>query len=453
MCLEHNVDASGIGATETEETGRASFFEAHSGAKYVPRAVFVDLEPDPIDYIRLGSHRKLFHPNSFVSSKESSGGTFARAKCGRTATELLGVTLERIRKFAENCDKLEGFVIHHSASGGTGSGFTAALVDKLDNDYRNKPKLAFSVYSEGARSEPVVAPYNELLCVAATQKCETVFCLGGQTARAQSHRLLRKKGEDQTEEHTPSFRNVDCLLAQTVSTVTMPMRSGTNVTMNWNITEYSSMLIPYHQIPFLVTSTAWSSRRSRNHGDGGGGGGDAIGDARGKGVVCSFDACKLAKQTLDPRCNLLGVDIRNHSAMSGMMLFRGMNMTYTTLQKAIGGIRGVKDGQVEFVDWAPCSLRASSLKLPPTVLPESGLAPSTDLSCTFFGNSTAIHSHFRSIEQQVLPMWSKRSHVHWYTREGLEEMEFFDALQIVDNLQQDYEDVERDVSSEEANDY
>lgn len=41
---------------------------------------------------------------------------------------------------------VQGFLIFHSFGGGTGSGFTSLLMEKLSVDYGKKSKLQFSVY-------------------------------------------------------------------------------------------------------------------------------------------------------------------------------------------------------------------------------------------------------------------------------------------------------------------
>ena len=41
---------------------------------------------------------------------------------------------------------LQGFLIFHSFGGGTGSGFTSLLMERLSVDYGKKSKLEFAVY-------------------------------------------------------------------------------------------------------------------------------------------------------------------------------------------------------------------------------------------------------------------------------------------------------------------
>jgi len=52
----------------------------------------------------------------------------------------------KFRKQAESCTGLQGFLIFHSFGGGTGSGFTSLLMERLSVDYGKKSKLEFSIY-------------------------------------------------------------------------------------------------------------------------------------------------------------------------------------------------------------------------------------------------------------------------------------------------------------------
>ena len=45
----------------------STFFAETRKGKYVPRSVFVDLEPSVIDEIRTGKYRQLFHPEKLIS--------------------------------------------------------------------------------------------------------------------------------------------------------------------------------------------------------------------------------------------------------------------------------------------------------------------------------------------------------------------------------------------------
>ncbi|CRL31448.1 Tubulin alpha-2 chain [Penicillium chrysogenum] len=49
-----------------------TFFTETGNGKYVPRSIFVDLDPSTIDEIRTGTYRHLFHPEQLISGKEDA---------------------------------------------------------------------------------------------------------------------------------------------------------------------------------------------------------------------------------------------------------------------------------------------------------------------------------------------------------------------------------------------
>jgi hypothetical protein len=59
---------------------------------------------------------------------------------------VVDLVLDRIRKLADQCTGLQGFLIFHSFGGGTGSGFTSLLMERLSVDYGKKSKLEFAIY-------------------------------------------------------------------------------------------------------------------------------------------------------------------------------------------------------------------------------------------------------------------------------------------------------------------
>ena len=122
-----------------------TFFSETGSGKHVPRAVFVDLEPTVIDEVRTGIYRQLFHPEQLMTGKEDAANNYARGHY-TIGKEIVDLVLDRIRKLADQCTGLQGFLIFHSFGGGTGSGFTSLLMERLSCDYGKKAKLEFSVY-------------------------------------------------------------------------------------------------------------------------------------------------------------------------------------------------------------------------------------------------------------------------------------------------------------------
>ena len=59
-------------------------------------------------------------------------------------------------------------MVFHSFGGGTGSGFTSLLMERLSVDYGKKAKFQFAVYPAPQVSTAVVEPYNSILTTYAT---------------------------------------------------------------------------------------------------------------------------------------------------------------------------------------------------------------------------------------------------------------------------------------------
>ena len=80
-----------------------------------------------------------------ITGKEDAANNYARGHY-TVGKEIADLVLDRIRKIADACTGLQGFLIFHSFGGGTGSGFTSLLMERLSVDYGKKSKLEFCIY-------------------------------------------------------------------------------------------------------------------------------------------------------------------------------------------------------------------------------------------------------------------------------------------------------------------
>jgi tubulin alpha len=103
------------------------------------------LIPLLLDEVRTGNYRQLFHPEQLITGKEDAANNYSRGHYS-IGKEMIDITMDRIRKLADHCTGLQGFLIFHSFGGGTGSGFTSLLMERLSLEYGKKCKLQFSVY-------------------------------------------------------------------------------------------------------------------------------------------------------------------------------------------------------------------------------------------------------------------------------------------------------------------
>jgi tubulin alpha len=107
------------------------------------------------DKIRTGKYRQLYRSEQAITGKQDAANIYARGHyaVGRQIDHLV---LDGIRKQAEQCSSPQGFVISHSVGGGTGSGFTSLLMQKLSDFYGKKSKIQFVIYPAPRASTTVV---------------------------------------------------------------------------------------------------------------------------------------------------------------------------------------------------------------------------------------------------------------------------------------------------------
>ena len=74
----------------------STFFSETGAGKHVPRAVFIDLEPSVIDETRVGTYRRLFHPEQLINGKEDAANNYARGHY-TIGKEVVDLVLDRIR--------------------------------------------------------------------------------------------------------------------------------------------------------------------------------------------------------------------------------------------------------------------------------------------------------------------------------------------------------------------
>ena len=183
-CLEHGIQPDGQMPCDAS-IGQAddsfnTFFSETSSGKHVPRAVLVDLEPTVVDEVKLGTYRDLFHPEQLITGKEDAANNYARGHY-TIGKEQIENTVDRIRRMADSCTGLQGFLVFHSFGGGTGSGFASLLMERLSVEYGKKSKLAFSIYPAPQVSTAIVEPYNAVLYTHTTlEHCDCAFLVDNQ---------------------------------------------------------------------------------------------------------------------------------------------------------------------------------------------------------------------------------------------------------------------------------
>jgi tubulin alpha len=415
-CLEHGIQPDGTipGKTkgENNDSFKVFFNEANSG-KYVPRAVFVDLEPTVIDELRNGTYSKLFNPSQMLTGNEDAANNYARGHytVGRNMIEK---TLDRIRKVTEQCESLQGFLIFHSVAGGTGSGFTSLLLERLLADYgKKKPKLDFCVYPSPKISTSVVEPYNSVLSTHyLLEYTDVAFMFDNEAIYDICKNNLKIK--------KPKYSHLNQLIAQVISSLTASLRF--NGTLNVDITEFQTNLVPYPRIHFMLCSYAPILSKEMAQKE-------------------KFSVRQITSAAFESENMMCKVDPRKGKYMATCLMYRGNAINPSDVNLSIADMKG--KSHVQFVDWSPtgfkCGINNQSITVPPgSVLTE------TDKSMCLIANTTAVVDVFARMDQKFDLMFTKRAFVHWYVGEGMEEAEFNEAREDLSALEKDYEELQKE---------
>jgi ribosomal protein L3 len=96
-----------------------------------------------------------------------------------------------------------------------------------------------------------------------------------------------------------------------------------------------------------------------------------------------------------------------------------------------------------FVEWIPNNVKSSVCDIPPRGL---------SMASTFIGNSTSIQEMFRRVSEQFTAMFRRKAFLHWYTGEGMDEMEFTEAESNMNDLVSEYQQYQ-DATADEEGEY
>ena len=410
-CLEHGIQPDGYMPSEKAagiDDSFNTFFSETGSGKHVPRSVMVDLEPTVVDEIRSGAYQRLFHPEQLISGKEDAANNYARGHY-TIGKEIIDLTADRIRKLADHCTGLQGFLIFHSFGGGTGSGFTSLLMERLSVDYGKKSKLEFAVYPAPQISSAVVEPYNSILTTHTTlEHSDCAFMVDNEAIYDICRRNL--------DIERPTYTNLNRLIGQIVSSITASLRF--DGALNVDLTEFQTNLVPYPRIHFPLATYApvISSEKAFHE---------------------TLSVSDITNSCFDPNNQMVKCDPRHGKYMACCLLYRG-DVVPKDVNAAIANIKTKR--AIQFVDWCPTGFKVGINYQPPTTVPSGDLA-SVQRAVCMLSNTTAIAEAWARLDHKFDLMYAKRAFVHWFVGEGMEEGEFSEAREDLAALEKDYEEV------------
>ncbi|XP_076124549.1 tubulin beta-1 chain [Alosa pseudoharengus] len=397
---EHGINTVGIYEGDSPlqlERLNVYFNEAHGG-KYVPRAVLVDLEPGTMDSVRGSRMGQLFRPDSFIHGNSGAGNNWAKGHYTEGA-ELVEQVVDRVRVESESCDCLQGFQIVHSLGGGTGSGMGTLIINKIREEFPDRIMNSFSVMPSPKVSDTVVEPYNATLSVhQLIENTDETFCIDNEALYDICFRTLKLT--------TPTYGDLNHLVSLTMSGVTTSLRFPGQ--LNADLRKLAVNMVPFPRLHFFMPGFApLTSRGSQQY--------------------RALTVPELTQQMFDSRNMMTACDPRHGRYLTVAGMFRG-RMSTKEVDEQMLAVQ--QKNSSYFVDWIPHNVKVAVCDIPPRGL---------TMSSTFIGNNTAIQEIFRRIGEQFCLMFRRKAFLHWYTGEGMDEMEFSEAESNLNDLVSEYQ--------------
>ena len=410
---EHGIDPTGTyhGDSDLQLERINVYYNEATGGRYVPRAILMDLEPGTMDSVRAGPYGQLFRPDNFVFGQTGAGNNWAKGHYTEGA-ELIDSVLDVVRKEAEGCDCLQGFQITHSLGGGTGSGMGTLLISKIREENQDRIIETFAVFTSPKVSDTVVEPYNATLSInLLVDSTDEVQVIDNEALYDICFRTLKLT--------SPTYVDLNHLVSAVMSGVTCSLRFPGQ--LNADLRKLAVNLVPFIRLHFFMIGFApLTSRGSQQY--------------------RALTVPELTQQMFDAKNMMCASDPRHGRYLTAAAMFRG-RMSTKEVDEQMLNVKSKNNSY--FVEWIPNNIKSAVCDIPPKGL---------KMAVTFIGNSTAIQEMFKRVAEQFTVMFRRKAFLHWYTGEGMDEMEFTEAESNLSDLvteYQNYQDASADDEGEE----
>jgi tubulin beta len=205
---------------------------------------------------------------------------------------------------------------------------------------------------------------------------------------------------------TPSYGDLNHLVSAAMSGITCCLRFPGQ--LNSDLRKIAVNLIPFPRLHFFMIGYAPLTSRAATE-------------------YRKLSVAELTQQMFDARNMMCASDPRHGRYLTASAMFRG-KMSTKEVDEQMLNIQNRNSNY--FVEWIPNNIKSSVCDIPPRGL---------EMSTTFLGNSTAIQDMFKRVAEQFTAMFRRKAFLHWYTGEGMDDMEFTEAESNMNDLVSEYQ--------------
>merc|ERR1712194_357209 len=292
-----------------------------------------------------------------------------------------------------------GFQLVHSLGGGTGSGMGTLLISKIREEYPDRIMSTFSIIPSPKVSDTVVEPYNAVLSFhQLVENADQGLMMDNEALYDICFRTLKLT--------TPTYGDLNHLVSAAMSATTCCIRFPGQ--LNCDLRKIAANMIPFPRLHFFMTGfSPLTSRGSQQY--------------------RALTVPELTQQMFDAKNMMCAADPRHGRYLTACALFRG-RMSTEEVDEQMLNVQNKNSSY--FVEWIPNNIKSSVCDIPPKGL---------KMACGFLGNSTAIQEMFKRVGEQFTGMFRRKAFLHWYTGEGMDEMDFTEAESNMNDLVSEYQ--------------
>ncbi|XP_060936169.1 tubulin beta chain isoform X7 [Limanda limanda] len=265
-------------------------------------------------------------------------------------------------------------------------------------------------HSLGGGTDTVVEPYNATLSVhQLVENTDETYCIDNEALYDICFRTLKLT--------TPTYGDLNHLVSATMSGVTTCLRFPGQ--LNADLRKLAVNMVPFPRLHFFMPGFApLTSRGSQQY--------------------RALTVPELTQQMFDAKNMMAACDPRHGRYLTVAAIFRG-RMSMKEVDEQMLNVQNKNSSY--FVEWIPNNVKTAVCDIPPRGL---------KMSSTFIGNSTAIQELFKRMSEQFTAMFRRKAFLHWYTGEGMDEMEFTEAESNMNDLVSEYQQYQDATAEEEG---
>jgi tubulin beta len=188
--------------------------------------------------------------------------------------------------------------------------------------------------------------------------------------------------------------------------------------LNCDLRKLGTNMVPFPRLHFFMTGFApLTSRGSQQY--------------------RALTVPELTQQMFDAKNMMCAADPRHGRYLTATALFRG-RMSTKEVDEQMLNVQNKNSSY--FVEWIPNNIKSSVCDIPPKGL---------KMAVAFLGNSTAIQEMFKRVAEYFTGMFRRKAFLHWYTGEGMDEMEFTEAESNMNDLVSEYQQYQEATAEDE----